>query len=107
MIQTLLKNYSFVLLFIAVTIIAGVTLIFTLSTDHDKYQEIVVQEGDSLWSIADQYQSVNGMSEEDFIIWVQKENQLLSAMIQPGDVLVIPVDSSKSYPVKQIAFKEE
>ncbi|KAB7708184.1 LysM peptidoglycan-binding domain-containing protein [Bacillus aerolatus] len=107
MMKTLVKENSFVLLFIAVTIMAGVMLILNMSEEHNPYKEITVQEGDSLWSIAGQYVKENGMKEEDFIIWVQKENKLYSAKIIPGDTLVIPVDSSQSYPDSQVAFKEE
>ncbi|WP_100331011.1 cell division suppressor protein YneA [Bacillus xiapuensis] len=105
--HALLKEYSFVLLFTAVAFIAGVVLILSLSAEKGPFQEIVVQEGDSLWSIADQYEQTNGMNKEEFIMWVQKENQLLSARIQPGDVLVIPVNSAHSSGDQQVVLKEE
>ncbi|WP_338754161.1 LysM peptidoglycan-binding domain-containing protein [Bacillus sp. FJAT-52991] len=106
--QTVIKNNSIVLLFIVVTIVAGIVLIFSLSEESDKYLEVVVQEGDSLWTIAEKYHNINGMKQEDFIIWVQTENELNTAMIQPGDVLVIPVSSAhSSYSDNQLAFKKE
>ncbi|MFK2825093.1 LysM peptidoglycan-binding domain-containing protein [Bacillus sp. B190/17] len=107
MMKAFVKENSFVLLFMAVTIIAGIILIFSISEEQHSYKEIVVQEGDSLWSIAGQYNKVNGMDEEDFIMWVQKENKLRSAKIVPGDTLIIPIASSSAYLDKEVAFKGE
>ncbi|WP_203362472.1 LysM peptidoglycan-binding domain-containing protein [Bacillus sp. REN10] len=105
--QTLIKNYSFVLLFIVVTVVAGAILIFNIGEESDPYLEVVVQEGDSLWTIAEKYHKINGMKQEDFIIWVQTENELHTARIQPGDVLVLPLSSAHStYSDHQLAFKK-
>ncbi|OZI11456.1 peptidoglycan-binding protein [Bacillaceae bacterium SAS-127] len=106
--QAFIKNYSIVLLFIVTTIVTGIILIFSLSEDSDQYLEVVVQEGDSLWTIAEKYHKINGMKQEDFIIWVQAENQLNTAMIQVGDVLVLPVNSAdSSYSENQLAFRKD
>lgn len=82
-------------------------LIYSLSEERLPYKEIIVQEGDSLWSIAKEYNNDKGMKEEDFIIWIQKENQLHSVKILPGDTLVIPVAAHSSQTGGQIAFKGE
>ena len=82
-------------------------LIFSVSEDHLPYKEITVQEGDSLWSIAKQYNNGQEMKEEDFIMWIQKENGLHSVKILPGDTLVIPIASQASHTGGQVAFKGE
>lgn len=104
--ENLLKNYSFVLLFMAVSLIAGMFLIFSLSEDGD-YSQIVVREGDTLWTIADQYKDSNGMNKEEFIVWVQKKNHLYTALIKPGDELIIPIDLSAHQSGRQMAYNEE
>lgn len=106
--QAFIKNYSIVLLFIVITIVTGIIVIFSLSEESNQYLEVVVQEGDSLWTIAEKYHKINGMKQEDFIIWVQTENQLNTAMIQVGDVLVLPVNSAdSSYSDNQLAFRKD
>ncbi|OCA83742.1 cell division suppressor protein YneA [Pseudobacillus wudalianchiensis] len=107
MVKVFVKENFFVLLFMTVTIIAGIMLIFSVSEDQIPYKEITVQEGDSLWSIAKEYNSGQEMKEEDFIMWVQKENRLHSVKILPGDTLVIPIVSHSSHTGGQVAFKGE
>lgn len=105
--KVFVKKNSFVLLFMAVTIMAGSMLIFNVSEKRLPYEEITVREGDSLWSIARQYNNSKEMEEEDFIMWIQKENKLHSVKILPGDTLVIPITSHSSHTGGQIAFKGE
>ncbi|ODP30074.1 hypothetical protein PTI45_00527 [Paenibacillus nuruki] len=54
-------------------------------------QKVVVHAGDSLWSIAKEYKSVQ-TDTRDYIAQIRSENQLDSSEIQAGDVLVIPYD---------------
>ncbi|MBM7650154.1 hypothetical protein JOC78_003138 [Bacillus ectoiniformans] len=104
--ENLLKNYSFVLLFMAVSFIAGMFLIFSLSEDGD-YTQIFVQEGDTLWTLADQYNDGSEMNKEEFIAWVQKKNHLYTTLIKPGDELIIPIDPSAQQGGRQMAYNEE
>ncbi len=46
--------------------------------------------GDTLWSIANEYKSED-MSTGEFVYMIKKANDLASAEITAGDVLVIPV----------------
>lgn len=54
-------------------------------------QEVIVHSGDSLWSIATKYKSAQ-TDTRDYIEQIRSDNQLSSAEIQAGDVLVIPYD---------------
>ncbi|HZG70419.1 MAG TPA: LysM peptidoglycan-binding domain-containing protein [Chondromyces sp.] len=101
-----LKNYSFAILFIIVSFFSGLFAIMVLSSETP-YQEIIVQEGDSLWSLAEKYENMHMMSTEEFIGWVQKENRLLNAYIKPGDKLLIPIEQSVKEPYSQVALNEE
>lgn len=55
--------------------------------------EVTVQAGDTLWEIANQYNEQADMSIQELMYYIQKENQLTSAIVHPGDVLVIPIES--------------
>lgn len=81
------KNY-FLTLFLGLSfifILANVVFI-TQSTEED-YQ-ITIEHGDSLWALADKYGTDE--QKEAWINQVMKLNNLHTAHIKVGDVLIIP-----------------
>ncbi|WP_147532237.1 cell division suppressor protein YneA [Bacillus marasmi] len=84
------ERYSYVILLIAVSYIAIFAVIHKL--DHtDGFINVTVQEGESLWEIAERYSESNNMSSQEFVHWVKQENGIDEGMINPGDQLMIPV----------------
>lgn len=60
--------------------------------DKHQYIEVIVQEGDTLWSVAKPYH--DGDSDfRKFIYEIRELNNLNQAIIFPGQVLKIPVAS--------------
>ncbi|MED0675242.1 LysM peptidoglycan-binding domain-containing protein [Aneurinibacillus thermoaerophilus] len=53
--------------------------------------EVVVEAGDTLWSIADRYNEKAGMSINELLFYIQRENKLDSAIVHPGDHIIIPI----------------
>lgn len=88
---TIFARVAAVILFIAITC-TGMITAFASAGDHSdssKLLQVIVQPGDSLWSIA----SANKTDDQDIrdvIRSIKEENQLASSEIQAGDVLVIP-----------------
>ncbi|GIP19939.1 LysM peptidoglycan-binding domain-containing protein [Paenibacillus sp. J22TS3] len=77
---------------IAVTC-TGMITAFASSSDRPtpaELEQVVVQPGDSLWSIASSNKS-EGEDIRDFIHAIIQENNLPSSEIQAGDVLVLPI----------------
>lgn len=54
------------------------------------YKSIVIEKGDTLWTIADQYISEEYSSKPDYIDEVKHMNNLVSDEIHAGNYLVIP-----------------
>ncbi|MFT9846983.1 cell division suppressor protein YneA [Aneurinibacillus sp. REN35] len=54
--------------------------------------EVVVEPGDTLWKLADRYNEQAGMSINEMLFYIQHENGLKSAVVQPGDHIIIPVE---------------
>ncbi len=84
------------LIFVLGVLISSAALMLVASADAPVvWTEVVVEEGDTLWAIA---QTISCESEDirlkiDAII---DENELTSAVIHPGDTLIVPV--STDYP---------
>lgn len=85
------KNYSYAIILVILSFILGITMILQLDDHSNSYKHIIVSEGQSLWSIANTYKMENGMTQSDFIEWVQNENHLSTTNIMQGQTLVIPV----------------
>jgi len=54
------------------------------------YTTILVEEGDTLWAIADEYMTAEYEDRDSFMDEVRKMNHLTGSMIQSGSTLLIP-----------------
>lgn len=83
---------AYILSFFFVTIAIILALSYTgIEENLDHYHSVTIKEGDSLWSIAEQFQGETHLSKQEFINWVQEKNNLYTEIIMPGDEVIIPV----------------
>ncbi|MCG3082957.1 cell division suppressor protein YneA [Anoxybacillus sp. LAT_35] len=68
----------------------------TQSVDKEKYVEITVSAGDTLWGLAEQYKHEHQLSRQQFIEWVMKVNKRSDDQLIVGEKIVIPVLKSNS-----------
>ncbi|HET7629153.1 MAG TPA: LysM peptidoglycan-binding domain-containing protein [Bacillales bacterium] len=86
-------GWSYILLFIALLILAFFVLRTSVSAaDPDKYIQITVQPGDTLWEISEQYEAFTSLPHEQFIAWTERMNHVRSRKLIPGQTLLIPVE---------------
>ncbi|NJP36271.1 cell division suppressor protein YneA [Alkalicoccus luteus] len=52
--------------------------------------EHIVQEGESLWTVADSVSGELDMKLEETVYWLKQENELDSETIYPGQSLTVP-----------------
>ncbi|GEC88517.1 MULTISPECIES: cell division suppressor protein YneA [Brevibacillus] len=84
--QALLFLITFTLFFYLLT-----ELVFASSPmEEPKGREVTVQSGDSLWSLAVQYNTNQHMDVRDYIIEIKDANGLESNRIYPGQTLILP-----------------
>lgn len=63
--------------------------------DSESYMTIRVSEGDTLWSIADEYMGSDYESREEYIETVMEINDVYDGNIHAGSYLVIPCDGGE------------
>ncbi|MEC3841279.1 cell division suppressor protein YneA [Bacillus amyloliquefaciens] len=98
------ESIIFVGLFTAI-LSAAILLVSCMGNDQtlSQYVKIKVQDGDTLWSLADHVAEKKNINKEEFIEWVTENNHLQTADIKPGDELILPV--KKKHPaVYQLAI---
>ncbi|PKM89574.1 MAG: hypothetical protein CVU87_04965 [Firmicutes bacterium HGW-Firmicutes-12] len=82
----------FTTVFILLVFVAG-QLINAKATDAQEAVQIVtikVEEGDSLWKLADTYDN-NKMDLREYIYIIQSVNDMDNTMLQPGQKVRIPI----------------
>jgi cell division protein YceG involved in septum cleavage len=75
--------------------VIGAFLYANKPIEKDKYMEITVASGDTLWKLAKEYEEQHQLSTAEFINWVIDVNHLSSQRIVAGEKIVIPVLKSK------------
>lgn len=85
--------------FYAATVVLIIGLItinlFTLTVNafskpQKHFEEVIIHENDTLWTIAEQI-TPNGQDIRNTIYVIRKINRLNSAVLQPGQRILIPV----------------
>ncbi|WP_409253835.1 LysM peptidoglycan-binding domain-containing protein [Bacillus sp. SCS-153A] len=108
MLVSIWKNYSYVILLMGLAVIMGSVALMKVGTG-ESYQTVTVQEGDSLWTIADELSEEHNMSTQELVKWVSKKNNLSTDIIKPGETLVIPMEKSllRNYGSYELASGKE
>lgn len=86
------NSYVKVLLGVAVAFIA---YIYITDEKIHQYEQITIEHGDTLWSLADEYRGK--MSTQDWVVFVKKENQLFDGLLQTGQTITIPIAKDSVY----------
>lgn len=84
-------SYAILLIILSCSLAFILSLRFNSNVD-EKYMSVTVSEGDSLWNISNQYSDQHTYSNQEFISWVKKHNEIDGDRIYPGDEIIIPVN---------------
>ena len=88
------RFFIFITLCIMILIFAGYTLIGASDAEAASvrtYAQVVVQDGDNLWNIAEAYNQDANIDIRRVIYEIYDINEIDAADIQPGDVIFVPV----------------
>jgi cell division protein YceG involved in septum cleavage len=98
--KKLWENYSYAIILLAVSLIFSLVAKAHLNNTDEGYITVTIEEGQSLWEIAETYTHDHDLSKNEFVSWVEKENGIVGEMIYPGDELVIPVIAEQMEPTQ-------
>ena len=74
------------------SVITGRAAMADEAFSHVEMEEIAVEAGDSLWTIAERH-AVDGMTTRELVDRLKELNDTGSQPLQPGDVLIVPIAS--------------
>ncbi len=84
------KRFMFMsILFMSILVFTSMTTLNAYSKDIPKFNYIRVEEGDTIWSLASDYDYNEDIRET--VYEISKLNNIQNASIYPGDVIKIPV----------------
>ena len=85
------KKYFNTIILAVVVFILSVICSFSLdNASQTPFKSVLINEGDTLWSIANQYQN-HSLTKVEFIEWIEEYNGIRADKVQPGQTIVIPV----------------
>lgn len=88
-----IRKHGFELLMV-VTLVATLAMVAMEPATETTYAQHTVQTGETVWEIAGQYAGQQVKPFNEFVYQIQADNKLAGRYIQPGDTLVIPMESS-------------
>lgn len=60
--------------------------------EEKQYVEVEVQPGDSLWSIATEWEDKSEYGASAMVNWMIEHNYKWDTVIRPGEVIVVPIE---------------
>ncbi|EIJ81401.1 cell division suppressor protein YneA [Bacillus methanolicus PB1] len=86
------KRYSYAIILVIVSFTAAFLYAdYVKDANSEGYLKVTVEEGESLWTIAEKFSDRHGLPSDEFISWVERTNGINGDNIYPGEELVIPV----------------
>jgi hypothetical protein len=85
------KKYFNTIVLAGVVFLLSVMFSFSVEdTSQTPFKSVLINEGDTLWGIANQYEN-HSLSKVEFIAWIEEYNGVRADKVQPGQTIVIPV----------------
>ncbi|WP_246197155.1 cell division suppressor protein YneA [Cytobacillus depressus] len=106
--KKLWKQHSYAIILFVLSIFTVFIIMNQLGdAESEKYLKITINDGDTLWQIAEDFSAEHKLSPIEFIKWVESNNGIAGERIFPGDELVIPViNNSVNTSQKELASSQ-
>ncbi|MFC0271438.1 LysM peptidoglycan-binding domain-containing protein [Metabacillus herbersteinensis] len=92
------ESLSYILSFFVVIIVFAFAITYTGKEDTlENFHQVEIEEGESLWSIAEKYEEHASIPKQEFVKWIQDKNNLATSVIKPGEVVFVPIDKKQFF----------
>ncbi|PLR77142.1 cell division suppressor protein YneA [Bacillus sp. V3-13] len=92
--KKLWSNYYFAILLILLSF--ATALLINGDGEGENYMKIKVVEGDTLWTISNEFSNEHSLSPQEFVSLVETLNGINGDEIFPGDEIMIPVSETSA-----------
>lgn len=87
-------KYSYTVILIVTSFLLITVIANGLNSNHNEgYIVVKVNEGDSLWKLAEELSDKHHLTKREFVSWVEKENGIINGKIYTGEEIIVPVVS--------------
>lgn len=100
-----IQKNSFVILFFALIFLLSLFTVISHNDDQAQMVQIKIEQGDSLWQLAEVYSG--NMPKQEWIDQIMKENQMDGPVITAGQTLEIPEEHLKFVPDQNIKLASD
>ncbi|WLR52541.1 LysM peptidoglycan-binding domain-containing protein [Bacillus tianshenii] len=80
-----------IMLFVVAAVVFGMVFKELQPVSAEEYLQVTIKEGDTLWELSEQYKMHHNYSNQDFISWVERKNNVESIYLKPGQKIILPV----------------
>lgn len=95
-----IQKNSFVILFFALILLLSFYSVFSHTNDQSQMVQLKIEQGDTLWTLADEYSG--NIPHHEWIDQIMQENQLNAPVITAGQTLKIPEEHMDFAPDRNI-----
>ncbi|MDR4946488.1 cell division suppressor protein YneA [Neobacillus cucumis] len=100
--KKLWNQYSYAITLILLSFTIAFVILLKHQSD-DQYVKVTISEGDTLWTISEQFADQHSLSNKEFVSWVKKHNENIKDQIYPGEKIVIPVSKNDKANTTELA----
>lgn len=93
--KNLWAKYSYTIILFVLLLGSLFIININIPNSSEQYITITVKNGDSLWKISQQFEDQHGLTEKEFVKWVEKYNSLTGEVIHSGDQIIIPISEKQ------------
>lgn len=94
--KKLWNQYSYAIILVVLSLLTSfILMVHNGVSEEDGLLKITVNEGDSLWQLAEEFSDEHMLSSKEFVQWVERNNGITGDRIYPGDELILPIALEK------------